>query len=47
MPSQIKCSHILVKTEEEAKEILEDLHNGISFQKLAEMKSMCPSRKKG
>ncbi len=47
MPSQIRCSHILVKTEPEATEILEDLHDGVSFAKLAEMKSMCPSRKKG
>ncbi len=47
MPSKIRCSHILVKTEQEALEILEDLHNGVSFAALAEMKSQCPSRKKG
>lgn len=47
MPDKIRCSHILVKTEQEAKEILEDLQSGVSFAKLAEMKSMCPSRKHG
>ena len=44
---QIHCTHILVKTEQEAIEVLEDLHDGASFAALAEMKSMCPSRKKG
>ncbi len=47
MPSQIRCSHILVKTEAEAIGILEDLHHGASFTALAEMKSCCPSGKKG
>lgn len=45
--SQIHCTHILVKTEQEAVEVLEDLHDGVSFSALAEMKSLCPSRKKG
>ena len=47
MPNQIHCAHILVKTEQEAKEILDDLADGFSFSKLAEQKSMCPSRKHG
>lgn len=47
MPSQIRCSHILVKTENEAKELLGEIHHGASFEKIAEMHSMCPSRKKG
>jgi peptidyl-prolyl cis-trans isomerase C len=47
MADKIRCAHILVKTEQEAKEIYEDIINGISFSKLAEMKSLCPSRKHG
>lgn len=47
MPNQIRCSHILVKTEQEAREIYEDLIDGAKFAILAEMKSLCPSRKKG
>ncbi len=47
MPSQIRCSHILVKTENEAKALLEEIHHGAGFEKIAEMHSMCPSRKKG
>jgi parvulin-like peptidyl-prolyl isomerase len=44
---QVKASHILVKTESEARKILEQLKDGASFAKLAEEKSECPSRKKG
>ncbi len=47
MADKIRCAHILVKTEQEAKEIYEDIINGISFSSLAEMKSLCPSRKRG
>ncbi len=47
MADKIRCAHILVKTEQEAKEIYEDVMNGISFSALAEMKSTCPSRKRG
>ena len=47
MSNQIRCSHILVKTEQEAQEIYEDLIDGAKFSVLAEMKSICPSRKKG
>src|SRR3989344_9259883 len=47
MPSQIRCSHILVKTENEAKELLEEIHHGASFEKIAETHSMCPSKKRG
>lgn len=47
MAEKIRCAHILVKTETEAKELLEEIHHGTSFSKLAEMHSMCPSRKKG
>ena len=47
MSNQIRCSHILVKTEQEANEIYEDLIDGAKFSVLAEMKSTCPSRKRG
>lgn len=47
MPDKVHCAHILVKTEQEAKEILEDLQEGVSFAILAQQKSMCPSRKHG
>ena len=47
MPDQVHCAHILVKTEGEAKQILEDLQDGVSFSKLAEQKSLCPSGKNG
>lgn len=44
---EVKASHILVKTEDEAKRILEELKKGASFAKLAQEKSECPSKKKG
>ena len=47
MPNQIRVSHILVKTKPEADEIIQDLAHGTPFAKLAEMHSLCPSRKKG
>ena len=47
MPQKVHAAHILVKTEEEAKKILEQLNNGASFEKLAMEKSLCPSKKKG
>ena len=47
MPSQVHAIHILVKTEQEAKDILKELNSGSTFQKLAELKSICPSGKKG
>jgi parvulin-like peptidyl-prolyl isomerase len=47
MPSQIRCSHILVRTQPEAKQILEKLKEGDSFEKLAMQYSQCPSKKEG
>ncbi len=47
MVSQIKVSHILIRTEDEAKAILEELKRGASFSKLAQEKSLCPSKKRG
>jgi len=40
-------AHILVKTEQEARAILDQLNKGANFSKLAMEKSQCPSGKKG
>ena len=47
MANNARASHILVKTEEEAKSILNKLKLGESFEKLAQQYSLCPSRKRG
>ncbi|MCL6500535.1 MAG: peptidyl-prolyl cis-trans isomerase [Candidatus Pacearchaeota archaeon] len=47
MANKARASHILVKTEEQAKEILRKLNLGESFEKLAQEFSLCPSRKRG
>ncbi len=44
---EFKARHILVATEKEAKEIIELLNKGGSFEKLATEKSTGPSNKKG
>lgn len=45
MPERVKVGHILVKTEEEAKEVIAQLKKGTDFEKLAEEKSIDPSAK--
>lgn len=47
MADKIHCAHILVKTEQEARSILDQLNKGISFSKIAMEKSLCPSKRKG
>lgn len=47
MANKAKASHILVKSEEQAKEILRKLNSGESFEKLAMDNSLCPSKKRG
>ena len=47
MVKQIHAKHILVKTIEEANEILYDLKHGSDFDKVAKARSSCPSGKKG
>jgi peptidyl-prolyl cis-trans isomerase C len=47
MPDKIHCAHILVKTETEAKNILERLAKGEKFANIAKQLSLCPSAKKG
>lgn len=47
MAQKVKASHILVKTEKEAKETLEKINSGGNFEDLAKKHSACPSGKKG
>ncbi len=47
MPTRVNAQHILVKTEDQAKEILNLIQLGKSFEDLARTKSSCPSGKKG
>jgi len=47
MANEVHASHILVKTEADAKAVAEALKGGEQFSKLALQKSLCPSGKKG
>ena len=47
MVDSVHCAHILVKTEQEAKVIADQISKGASFSKIAMEKSLCPSGKKG
>jgi parvulin-like peptidyl-prolyl isomerase len=47
MPNEVHCAHILVKTEQEAKAILERLGKGEKFSNIAHEVSLCPSGKRG
>jgi parvulin-like peptidyl-prolyl isomerase len=47
MPDQVHCAHILVKTEQEARTVLERLNKGEKFANLAKQVSLCPSGKRG
>jgi peptidyl-prolyl cis-trans isomerase C len=47
MVDSVHCAHILVKTEQEAKLVSDQISKGVSFSKIAMEKSMCPSGKKG
>ncbi|HLR36377.1 MAG TPA: peptidylprolyl isomerase [Tissierellales bacterium] len=46
-PKSVKASHILVKEEEEANKILDELNNGLSFEDAASKYSQCPSKANG
>jgi peptidyl-prolyl cis-trans isomerase C len=47
MPDKVHCAHILVKTEQEAKNVLERLGKGEKFANIAKETSLCPSGKRG
>jgi len=47
MPDKVHCAHILVRTEQEAKAILERLSKGEKFANIAKEVSLCPSGKRG
>ena len=44
---EVHARHILVKTEEEAKKVIQDLDNGAKFEDLAKERSTDPSAKSG
>ena len=47
MPDKVHCAHVLVKTEQEAKTVLERLNKGEKFANIAREVSLCPSGKRG
>ncbi len=47
MADKIRCAHILVKNLTEAQAVMEQLKKGENFGKIAQEKSLCPSKKKG
>lgn len=47
MPDKVHCAHILVKTESEAKAVLERLKKGEKFSVIAQQVSLCSSKKRG
>ena len=46
-PERVRASHILVKEEEQSKEIANEIKEGLTFEKAAEKYSICPSKEKG
>ncbi len=47
MPNKVHCAHILVKSDSEAKAVLERLKKGEKFGRVARAVSRCPSSKRG
>lgn len=47
MSDKVHCAHILVKSESEAKAVLERLRKGEKFTTIAKAVSQCPSGKRG
>lgn len=46
-PEMVNAGHILIDSEEKAKEILEEIKNGLSFEDAAVKYSSCPSKEQG
>lgn len=46
-PESAKASHILVDSEEKAKEVLKEIEKGMSFEDAAKKHSTCPSKEQG
>ena len=47
MTTEIRASHILVQTEDEAKKLYDEIQNGKSFADIAQAVSLCPSGQNG
>ena len=47
MTTFVKASHLLVKTEDEAKKLKSEIDNGKDFAELAKRVSLCPSGRNG
>lgn len=47
MTDQVTASHILVETEQQAKDIINQIKQGALFEDLAKYGSKCPSGKQG
>jgi parvulin-like peptidyl-prolyl isomerase len=47
MSNKVHCAHILLKSEKEAKQVLERLKRGEKFSAIAKSVSQCPSKKRG
>ena len=47
MTTMVKASHLLVKTEEEALKLKEEIANGKEFAQVAKEVSLCPSGQNG
>ena len=48
MVTEVHAAHILVKTEQEARQILDEIKRGtMDFAKAAQLKSTCPSGRRG
>lgn len=46
-PPQVQASHILVETEDKAKEVIEKINGGAKFADMAQEYSSCPSKERG
>lgn len=46
-PESARAGHILVDTEEQAKEIIKEINEGLSFEEAAQKYSSCPSKEAG